>query len=56
MGDEPVSRMFAGKRGEMTADEELALHIIHKFNIDSDTLEDMPAFEEHIKPLFSKGK
>ncbi len=62
MGDETsksketVSRMFAGKRGEMSPDEELALHIIHKFNIDSDTLDDMPAFEEHIKPLFSKEK
>ena len=37
-------------------DEELALHIIHKFNICRDTLETMPAFDEHMEPLFSKIK
>jgi len=54
--EETVSKMFVGKRGEMSADEELALSIIHRFNIDCDTLDDMPAFEEHMKILFSKGK
>jgi len=34
----------------------LALHIMHRFNIDRDTMETMPAFEEHIKPLFSLEK
>ena len=37
-------------------DEELAIHIIHKFNICRDTLETMPAFDEHMGPLFSKIK
>lgn len=49
-----VSKMFTGVEGALSADEQLALEIIHKFNICRDTLETMPAFEEHIKPLFSK--
>lgn len=62
MGDESIvseesfSRMFAGKKGKLSSDEELALHIIHKFNISRDTLETMPALEEHLEPLFSKVK
>jgi hypothetical protein len=54
--DEKVSRMFADKKGTISVDEELALHIIHRFNICRDTLETMPAFEEHLDPLFSKEK
>ena len=53
---EEVSKMFIGKKGTLTADEELALHIMHRFNIDRDTMEAMPAFDEHLKPLFSKEK
>ena len=62
MGDETVgpdkelSRMFLGKKGLISSDEELALHIMHRFNIDRDTMETMPAFEPHLKPLFSRGK
>jgi len=52
--EEMASRMFAGKKGGVSSDEELALHIIHRFNICRDTLETMPAFEEHLKPLFFK--
>ena len=57
MGDEivepeEVSKMFDGSRGTLSSDEELALHIIHRFNIDRETMETMPAFEEHLKPLF----
>ena len=44
------------KRDLLSTDEELALHIFHKFNIDRDTMESMPAFEENIKPLFGKEK
>lgn len=53
---ENVSKMFAGKTCNLTADEELALHIIHRFNICCDTLQTMPAFEEHLDPLFFKDK
>ena len=51
---ENVSKMFAGKTCNLTADEELALHIIHRFNIDRETIETMPAIEEHVGSLFSK--
>ena len=54
--EENVSKMFADKKDTLSSDEELALHIIHRFNICRDTLETMPAFEEHLEPLFSKGK
>ena len=54
--DEKVSRMFTDKKGDFSVDEQLALHIIHRFNICRDTLETMPAFEEHLEPLFCKEK
>ncbi len=54
--EEIVSRMFTGRNGVQSSDEELALHIIHRFNICRDTLETMPAFEEHLEPLFSRVK
>lgn len=59
MGDEivepeEVSKMFDDSRGTLSSDEELALHIMHRFNIDRETMEAMPAFEEHLKPLFGK--
>ena len=54
--EKDISKMFAGKSGLKSPDEELALHIIHRFNICRDTLETMPAFEPHIEPLFSKEK
>jgi len=52
--NEEMSRMFSGKKGELKPDEELALCIKHKFNIGIDTMETMPAFDEHIKSLFLK--
>jgi len=54
--DEEITRMFTDKKASATCDEELALHIFHRFNISRDTLETMPAFEQHIEPLFSKVK
>lgn len=51
-----VSRMFSKIDGKLLSDEELALHIIHKFNICRDTLESMPAFDEHLETLFFKEK
>ena len=54
--EENFSKMFEGKMGKLTPDEELALHIIHKFNICRDTFETMPALEEHLEPLFLKEK
>ena len=54
--DEEFNRMFIGRKGVISSDQELALHIMHRFNIDRDTMETMPAFEEHLKPLFSPKK
>ena len=54
--EEKVSKMFVGQKGTLTVDEELALEIMHRFNIDRDTMETMPAFEPHIKPMLSKEK
>jgi len=54
--EEEVSKMFLGQKETMSADEELALHIMHRFNIDRDTIETMPAFEEYLKPLFLQEK
>lgn len=51
-----VSKMFSNIDGKLLSDEELALHIIHKFNICRDTLESMPAFDEHLETLFFKEK
>ena len=52
--EEEVTRMFKGPRGGFSCDQDLAFHLMHRFNIDRDTLECMPAFDEHMKPLFSK--
>jgi len=54
--EENISRMFSGRKGELSSDEELALHIIQRFNICRDTLETMPAFDEHLECLFSREK
>jgi len=53
---ENVSRMFSDKTCNLSVDEQLALHIIHRFNICCDTLETMPAFDEHLEPLFLREK
>ena len=50
---EDVSCMFAKDKKTITPDEQLAL-FMHKFNLDRETVEMMPAFEEHCKVLFSR--
>jgi len=54
--NEEITKMFTDNKNLNSSDEELALHIIHKFNIDRDTIESMPAFEEKIKQLFGIEK
>ena len=62
MGDEvfnskeTASKMFADKKENVFTDEELALQIIQRFNICRDTLETMPAFDEHLRTLFYREK
>ena len=56
--DETVSKMedlrelFSDDASFLTSDEDLALHIMHRFNIDRDTIETLPAFDEPLRPLF----
>jgi fumarate hydratase class II len=50
-----VSRMFLNGKKPMSLEEELAFYS-HRFNLDRETIETMPAFEEHLKPLFSERK
>ena len=50
---EEVSCMFLEDKKTMTPDEQLAL-FMHRFNLDWDTVETMPAFEEHCKVLFCR--
>jgi hypothetical protein len=49
---EEVSCMTTKKK-VITSNEELML-FMHRFNLDWDTVETMPAFEEHCKVLFRK--
>jgi hypothetical protein len=50
---EEVSCMKLNPQKPITTDEELAL-FMHRFNLDWDTVETMPAFEEHCKSFFRK--
>lgn len=52
--DEEISRMFNEKK-QPNLDEELAF-FIHRFNSDIETMECMPAFEDHLKELFPERK
>jgi hypothetical protein len=35
----------------LTSDEDIAIHIMHRFNIDRETLETLPAFNEPLRSL-----
>lgn len=54
--DELGSIMFKDDAGLLETDEEIAVHIMHRFNIDRDTLECMPAFKEPLHPLLWSEK
>ncbi len=60
MGEEPidpeeVSCMKLKGDHPITSNEELML-FMHRFNLDWETVETMPAFEEHCKELFRREK
>jgi hypothetical protein len=60
MGDESndsdeVSCMNLKGKKSISSNEELML-FMHRFNLDWDTVETMPAFEEHCKELFRREK
>ena len=50
---EEVSCMFLKGKKMITTDEQLA-SFMHRFNLDRETVESMPAFEEHCKFLFKQ--
>ena len=54
--DEETSKMFKNKYNEFTSDEQLALHLIHRYNLKRDTIDTMPAFSEHIKSLLPRDE
>jgi len=54
--EEQGSIMFKDDAGLLESDEEIAIHIMHRFNIDRDTLESMPAFKEPLHPLLWSEK
>ena len=50
---EEVSCMFIKDMKKMSSDEQLGL-FMQRFNLDWDTVETMPAFEEHCKALICR--
>jgi len=52
---EDVSRMFMDGKELISLDDELAF-FMHRFNLDADSVQTMPAFEEHCKSLFHQEK
>lgn len=49
-----TSKMFVGDFSDFPYDEALAVEIMHRFNIDRETIETMPAFDEMLKNILSK--
>ncbi len=45
------SVMFADDSISLNTDEDIQLHIMHRFNIDAETLDCMPACKEPLKSL-----
>ncbi len=54
--EDEVTRMFTGGTSELPYDEALAVHIMHRFNIDRDTIQSMPAFDEAFKTILSQQR
>ena len=51
-----IGQLFEEEASILSSDEDLAIHIMHRFNIDRDTLETLPAFNEPLRPLLWPGK
>ena len=45
------SMMFAEEAVVFKNDEDIALHVMHRFNIDAETLDCMPAFKEPLQSI-----
>jgi len=51
-----LEELFSDDASLLTSDEDIALHIMHRFNIDIDTVETLPAFDEPLRTLFWPDK
>jgi hypothetical protein len=47
-----ITRMFSDNKEILSSDEQLAIDIIKRFNIDLETMKTMPAFDKPLKQLF----
>jgi hypothetical protein len=59
MGDEsndPEEVSCMSLKGKTISSNEELMLFMHRFNLDWDTVETMPAFEEHCKELFRREK
>ena len=52
---EEISKIFIEGKELISLDDELAF-FMHRFNLDADSVQTMPAFEEHCKVLFPQEK
>ena len=50
-GKEIFSMMIHNDTSFLNNDESIALHVMHRFNIDRDTIESMPAMDSLLRPL-----
>jgi hypothetical protein len=48
---EVFSTMIPDDMSLFASDESIALHVMHRFNIDRDTMESMPAMDHSLRPL-----
>lgn len=49
---EIFSTMIHDDTSYLISDESIALHVMHRFNIDRDTMESMPALDTPLRSLF----
>lgn len=52
--EEMKSCMFIKNKNTLNSDEQLAI-FMQRFNLDWDTVQTMPAFEEHCKALYARS-
>jgi len=51
-----LEELFPNDASLLTSDEDIALHVMHRFNIDMDTIESLPAFNEPLRKIFWPDK
>ena len=51
-----LEELFSNDASFLTSDEDIALHVMHRFNIDGDTIETLPAIDEPLRKIFWPDK